>query len=123
MAAYVALPLTAPPGPRNGAAVLPGADADRPPESISPPYEDAGTPGSVLAPSGCGLVLNMAPTAGLGHVGVLYYTPDASEVSCTNTGVFSALSLVGRVYPPCLFAGRVSCVITITAYAATASAR
>src|SRR5690606_31371630 len=38
----------------------------------------------------CGLVLNMAPTAGLGHVGVLYYTPDASEASCTNTGVFSA---------------------------------
>src|SRR5690606_28905840 len=32
----------------------------------------------------------MAPTAGLGHVGVLYYTPDASEVSCTNTGVLFA---------------------------------
>src|SRR5690606_27767985 len=39
----------------------------------------------------CRLVLNMAPTAGLGHVGVLYYTPDASEVSCTNTGVLFAV--------------------------------
>src|SRR5690606_22259110 len=38
-----------------------------------------------------GLVLNMAPTAGLGHVGALYYTPDASEVSCTNTGGLSAV--------------------------------
>src|SRR5690606_41035757 len=38
-----------------------------------------------------GLVLNMAPTAGLGQVGVLYYTPDASEVSCTNTGVLFAV--------------------------------
>ena len=39
---------------------------------------------------------SMAPTAGLGHVGVLYYTPDASEVSCTNTGVFSTLSVRGQ---------------------------